>query len=1104
MDEKPEIRIFISSPYDVLPERLIAEGVVAGLNDLFEYHFRVVAVLWEQEPLLATHRFQDPRNIPPPHDADIVVVILWTRLGKPAGYPGPITGREVTGTEWEFEDALQAARINDVPALLLYRKLKLVDFVVSPVDDHDDSFEEAQRQRHLVNDFMDRWFGQSGPVTAASHRFETIEQFEEMLWEHLHAILEKRLGSRNFSKPIRWPGPPFRGLESFEPEHAQVFFGRRRARNEIRDRLEAQEARGRAFILVLGASGSGKSSLVKAGVLPHIMRPGMIGKVGFCRYAVMRPPASSNALVDALAAAVFSDKALPELTLLGYTPEWFAEQLRTSPANAVLPIKQGLVRAAQSAGLMPIAESRFILIVDQFEELFTIKELLDDERLRFIVALDALARSGLVWIIATMRNDFFDRLESFPALSELTDDNARYRLSSPTDVELSQMIRGPAGEAGLTFERDRRDGIRLDDRIRDAARNQRDALPLLSFVLDELWKQKTQHGLLTVEAYDRLGGLEGALAQRADGQFDKQPAAVRAALPHVLHELVTIGSQGEITSRAAPLAKFPPSSREQQLVEAFVAARLFVQDGDEATPEATVRVAHEALLTHWKEAKDYIEKNRADLQLESRLEEAALRWEKAAPKHRTSLLISPGFPLQEALDLARRKGRDISARLREFITRSRRAALWRSFSGAGVVFILAVLMAVSVSAYYIAERERSHALIAESHSLSHEALAAVERGDAMLGIVLALRALPRTIADPDRPFVREAQSALVSAIARQRQRIELTGHRGGVLSAAFSPDGNRVVTASDDHTAFLWDPKTGLLTGELVGHVDQVYSAAFSPSGKHVVTASRDKTARIWDAETGDLIARLRHPAAVLSAAFSPDGSRIVTGSTDHKLRLWEVRSRKLIKVLPGHLGSVWSAAFSPRGTLIVSASKDDTARLWNAITGVQVAVLGGHSGAVWAAAFSSDGTRVVTASSDNTARIWSVKTRATIAVLSGHQGAVLSAAFSPDGTRVLTASNDTTARLWDAKNGSSLAVLIGHGGKVWDAAFSPDGGRIVTASVDSSARVWEISDLERCQTLIDHARDIARERLTEVDSGRQERSDWSLFSFSAASEKCE
>jgi WD40 repeat protein len=299
----------------------------------------------------------------------------------------------------------------------------------------------------------------------------------------------------------------------------------------------------------------------------------------------------------------------------------------------------------------------------------------------------------------------------------------------------------------------------------------------------------------------------------------------------------------------------------------------------------------------------------------------------------------------------------------------------------------------------------------------------------------------------------------------------MSDREGAVRSAAFSPDGSRIVTASGDGIARIRHAATGTLIAVLRGHGGAVQSAAFSPDGSRIVTASSDNTVRIWDAATAKEIAVLRgHEGSVNSAAFSPDGSRIVTASNDKTARIWAAVSAKEIAVLSGHEGRLRFADFNPDGSRIVTASDDKTARIWASATGKQIAVLRGHEGDVRSAAFSPDGSRIVTASNDKTARIWDAATAKEIAVLRSHEGSVKSAAFSPDGSRIVTASDDKTARIWDAASAREITVLRGHEGSVNSAAFSPDGSRIVTAAAeDKTARIWDAASAREIAVLLGH-----------------------------------
>lgn len=668
------VRIFVSSPADLRPERAIVRRVIKRLNREFGHHFAVEAILWEREPLRASASFKT--EIAKPHQTDVVLVVLWSRLGVPLAavdQPGPLSGRQVTGTEWEFEDALAGyKRTGQRPDLLLYRKTAEIDVRLTS----DTEVLEKLHQKNLVEDFFRRWTldAKGNAFIAASWSFNNGSEFEGLVEEHLRKLLEKQIHSDEAIGRV-WHLPPYRGLESFEPEHDQIFFGRTRARHELRELLTRQIAKGVAFVLVTGASGSGKSSLVKAGLVPDLAEAGMIGRVGLVRRAVMRPSDAGADPLAALAAAIMSSSALPELAQLQYGAAELAALLHDAPAQAALPIRQGLSEAGKliEPPLTDIAEKRLIVVVDQLEEIFTIDGLNERDRQAFIVALDALAKSEVVWVVATMRSDFFNRLENPQglALGRLAVNDACYRLLPPNEVEISQIIRQPAVEAGLRFEQHATYGISLDEAIGQVAAKDSGALPLLSFLLDQLWRQRSTKGVLSFSAYRKLGELKGVVGKRAEDVFQRQPITVQKELVPLLRELVTIEG-GTPVSRSVPMSRFPKGTARRALVEAFLdaGARLLVSD------HGQVRLAHEALLSHWPRAKEQIERDARDIELRGRLEQEAKRW-RIAPKREKRGRLVVGLPLAEARALLKRWSIDLPEDVREFVIASQHNARGR-------------------------------------------------------------------------------------------------------------------------------------------------------------------------------------------------------------------------------------------------------------------------------------------------------------------------------------------------------------------------------------------------------------------------------------------
>jgi WD40 repeat protein/serine/threonine protein kinase len=390
-----------------------------------------------------------------------------------------------------------------------------------------------------------------------------------------------------------------------------------------------------------------------------------------------------------------------------------------------------------------------------------------------------------------------------------------------------------------------------------------------------------------------------------------------------------------------------------------------------------------------------------------------------------------------------------------------------------LILTLACGLAATTYEAHLASVQRDAALQAQLRSLTQAAAARLGTADIPSAMNVILEVLPQR--DAQRSYTPEALSVFQQARATDAQVMALTGHADRVRSAVFSADGRRVVTASWDKTARIWDAATGVALTSLVGHTDRVWSAAFSPDGRRVVTASHDKTARIWDAATGQQTVLLAgHADRVTCAAFSPDGRLVATTSYDKTVRIWDAASGDQIRVLNGHTDLVMSAAFSGDGSRLLTASHDKTARVWEVATGRQLLQLSGHTDWLNSAVFSPDGRQIVTASFDKTAGIWDATTGQQLRLLSGHSDRLLFAAFSPDGHRIATASYDKTARLWDAETGREILRLLGHTAEVAGAAISPDGQRLITASYDKTARLWDIGPGREIMLLGGHTEPVA------------------------------
>ncbi|MEE4260950.1 MAG: tetratricopeptide repeat protein [Bacteroidales bacterium] len=710
------IRIFISSPGDVAEERTLTRKVIERLQGEYSGLVTLDPIYWEHEPLRATQSFQE--QITRPSETDIVITILWSRLGTrlPAQFKKSDGSRYESGTEFEFEDAFESFKKHGTPDLLIYRKT--ADPQVSLKD--KDVLLDKIRQKEALDSFFDRWFHDTteGTLIAAFHPFDNSADFEEIFEAHLSKLIQMRLPETKDRdtvpaiKPVWKEGSPYRGLSVFNFEHAPVFFGRTKAVSEIIDSLRIQQSVDKAFILILGMSGGGKSSLVRAGVLPMLTQPGVIEGVGMWRRAIMKPGDASGDLFEGLANSLLQQDALPELGADGTSIKELAKLLRETPKAIVPLIKGGLSQAAsdvereEQLEKQPIA--RLVLVVDQLEEMFSLECITHNDRKLFIEALDALSRSGRVWVIATLRSDFYPRTSELDTLVALKEGNGQYDLLTPTIAEIGQMIRQPAQAAGLFFEEDSSTNEKLDDVLRDAAAKNPGALPLLEFTLEELYKRRTDDGMLTYDAYRKLGGVEGALAQRAEEVFSGLDPGVKKVMDVELHSLISIGADERISRKYAPLEQLTATPETKAFVEAFVEARLFTTDL--ATDRsAVVNIAHEALLQHWPRLSAWIEKNKEDLRIHTRVNIASTRWEKE--NRSREFLYAASKQVSEAEELIKNKSIELTEAEHSFVKESiaKRRRIW--WMKRAVAAALVVLTLIATGTAYIAQQERDRAKV---------------------------------------------------------------------------------------------------------------------------------------------------------------------------------------------------------------------------------------------------------------------------------------------------------------------------------------------------------------------------------------------------------
>ena len=977
---------------------------------------------------------------------------------------------------------------------------------------------------------------------------------------------------------LRKENNPYRGLESFEEEHSELYFGREKWVQKLAEEVISSHA----LTIVLGASGTGKSSLVKAGLLPYLRRS---EAHQFCILEPMRPGETPLTALAQVCVPLMNEADGDRAKINSLSQRFHTD------TEALASIVETWSKVHP--------QTKVLLVVDQFEELITqCHSDVEKDQFQCLIQTAISAHSNQLHVVITLRLDFEAQFQAAALKSDWM--QSRFVVPPMTQDELREVIEKPASARVLYFE-----PYGLVDRLINEVVQMPGALPLLSFTLSELYlhylENQNYNRALTESDYDDLGGVVGSLTQRATQEYDElcdEDLAYAKSVRRIMLRMVAVEG-GETARRRVPRSELFYSDAEEnkrvaEVIRCYSEARLIVE-GKLDHPQSSivmesdsfVEPAHDALVRSWDKLLQWKKEEQENLLLQQRLTQANKAWDETGRRNRD--LWNNNSRLGQLEEALKSDNNWLNKLETEFVQRSRnrRRNLQLRVISAGLT-VIAILSGVTAWALQNASTASQNEAIAQANKQEAEKQASIAKKnekianreksraekEARKAIVEAQRAnreakratekeelaearrkeaeesrnaevVQRKIADKQKSLAlqrqkeaEESRNAEVKqrkiaerqrtlAIKRQREaeyqanvarvrgqsaralnwistvnvipalvlaieamdkgkwieEVELTaqssllhalqvvqetnllqGHQGEVLSVAFSPDGQRIVSGSVDNTLRLWDVYTGQPIGDPLRHTISVGSVVFSPDGQHIAS-SDGGTIRLWDAQTGRPIGQplKGHRDLINAIAFSPNGRYIASAGLDKTIRLWNVQTHQAVREpIKGHQQGIKTIAFSPNGQRIVSGSyggeEKDTLRFWDAETGQPIGnPVKGHF--INALTFSPDGQRIAITSSPYEVKFVDAQTGQLIGKpLIGHRDLINAIAFSPDGHLIATSSRDNTIRLWDAKNSQPIGKpLRGHLNFVLSARFSPDSQRIVSGSSDNTVRIWDI-----------------------------------------------
>ncbi|MBC8504950.1 MAG: hypothetical protein ISR58_13420 [Anaerolineales bacterium] len=883
---------------------------------------------------------------------------------------------------------------------------------------------------------------------------------------------------------------PYRGLAPFREIDAPFFFGREPFTSHLENVVQNQSN----LAIIVGSSGLGKSSVVYAGLLPKLQQDERWLLVN------LRP---SNQPIHALASALLPIPHSGSSNVNRYSEiQELAAELRDKDISLIDLVNRRLQN-------IPRAD-RFLLFIDQFEELYT--HCSEPElRLRFLDILFGACEAAVsdsessFVLILTLRADFMSRALAHRPFADALQDCAL--ILGPMNLEeLRAAIEKPAQRQGAAFE------TGLVARILDDVGDQPGNLPLLEFALTLLW-EKLDQGWMTHAAYEEVGRVEGAIARYADEVYDKLNDEQRSQARQVFVQLVQPGRGTEDTRRVAIRRELGDDCWD--VIQNLADKRLVVTDQDNEGQE-TVEIIHEALIQGWRRLRDWMDVDREFRVWQEQLRIALNQWDDSDQDEGALL---HGVALSNAKNWLRERQNDLSELERRFIKNSLQADLERQREETirqerenileqrsrrflqALTIVLLLAMLVSIGFARVARNEARQAIEAYSLSLAANARRALSDKDSTTALVFALAAN-----QIERPPQESQRILLEAAFFPGPMKLYTTSEifqdiQGPPLSVVIAPDGNTAMIGFFDGTIVLWDIYSGAEIRRFIGHTPGDYDPArvvahsgvndlaFSPDGLTAMSGGDDGMVILWDVNKGKEIRSFEgHSGAVRAVAFSPDGHTAVSGGFSSKSPLepgelirWDVSSGEEIRRYEGNDAGVVDVAISSNGRHLIASSGEvdylgvpgqvysliqwdtETGEIIRRFEGIDRDLPAVDISPKCASFFQTERDYCnglsISGSTDHNIYFWNLETGEKISTLEGHNEIVREVEFSPDGRRAISGGGDGELILWNVEKGEVVNRFSAHSAGINDITISPDGRIALSVAADETIVVWDLNN---------------------------------------------